>query len=130
MMLGKSTEYAIRALVYIAMQNGRQKRPGCKEVAKEIGSPEHFTAKILQQLVKHGVINSAKGRGGGFFFEDLNHTTDLNFTFGMSPTALPNRIYGKRKPPTGERPGAWGCWYLAGVIWSLQRRIWIFSRNH
>lgn len=76
-MLGKSAEYAIRALVYIAIQNRKRRRPGFKEVAKEIESPEHFTAKILQQLVKHEVISSAKGRGGGFYFEDLNNTTDL-----------------------------------------------------
>ncbi|NBC84065.1 MAG: Rrf2 family transcriptional regulator [Bacteroidetes bacterium] len=76
-MLGKTTEYAIRALVYIQLQNRKQLRPGFREVAREIDSPEHFTAKILQQLVKFDIISSAKGRGGGFYFEDMGNNTSL-----------------------------------------------------
>ncbi len=66
-MLTKATEYAIRAMVYIVLKNREQKRPGYREIAREIEAPEHFTAKILQTLVKQSVIQSAKGRGGGFF---------------------------------------------------------------
>jgi Rrf2 family protein len=68
-MLGKATEYAVRALVYIFMQNQAGKRPGFKEIAKNINSPEPFTAKILQTLVREKLISSMKGRGGGFFFD-------------------------------------------------------------
>ena len=68
-MLTKATEYAIRALVYIAIQNFDGKRPGFKEIAEKIESPEQFTAKILQILTRKGLIHSAKGRGGGFFFD-------------------------------------------------------------
>lgn len=66
-MLTKATEYAIRAMVYIALKNMEERRPGYREIAHEIEAPEHFTAKILQTLVKQGVLQSAKGRGGGFF---------------------------------------------------------------
>ncbi len=69
-MLSKATEYAIRALVYIAIQNAEGKRPGFKEIAQKIDSPEQFTAKILQILTRRGLISSAKGRGGGFFFNE------------------------------------------------------------
>ena len=69
-MLGKTTEYAIRALVYIYIQNQNGKRPGYKEIAKEIDSPEQFTAKVLQNLARAELVSSMKGRGGGFFFED------------------------------------------------------------
>jgi Rrf2 family protein len=68
-MLTKATEYAIRALVYIELRNSEGKRPGFKEIAREIDSPEPFTAKILQLLTRQGIIGSMKGRGGGFFFE-------------------------------------------------------------
>ncbi len=67
-MLAKSTEYAIRALVYIQLQNWNKKRPGVQEIAKEIEAPEAFTAKILQTLTRHEIVDSRKGRGGGFFF--------------------------------------------------------------
>ena len=68
-MLSKATQYAIRALVYIHMQNKKGSKPGFKETAKETGAPEHFTAKILQTLTRYGLIESARGRGGGFFFD-------------------------------------------------------------
>lgn len=67
-MLAKSTEYAIRALVFIQLRNWEEKRPGVIEIAKEIEAPSAFSAKILQTLTRHRLVDSAKGRGGGFFF--------------------------------------------------------------
>ena len=67
-MLSKSTEYAIRALVFVQLRNWEQKRPGVNEIAKEIEAPEAYTAKILQTLTKNKLLDSMKGRGGGFFF--------------------------------------------------------------
>lgn len=69
-MLTKSTEYAIRALVYIQLQNWENKRPGVVEIAREIEAPEAFSGKILQILTKHKLLDSMKGRGGGFFFPE------------------------------------------------------------
>lgn len=69
-MLGKTTEYAIRALVYVYIQNQNGRRPGYKEIAKEIDSPEPFTAKVLQNLARAELVSSMKGRRGGFFFAD------------------------------------------------------------
>ena len=69
-MLSKTTEYAIRSLVYISVQNKKGMRPGFKEIAKEINSPEQFTAKVLQKLTKNKLVHSMKGRGGGFFFSE------------------------------------------------------------
>ena len=74
-MLTKTTEYAIRALVYIQLQNWQSKRPGVAEIAENIESPAAFTAKILQLLTKHKLLRSAKGRGGGFFLEDTEQLT-------------------------------------------------------
>lgn len=69
-MIAKSTEYAIRALVYIQLKNKDGKRPGKEEIAKEIDAPVAFSAKVLQVLTRHRLISSMKGRGGGFFFEE------------------------------------------------------------
>jgi len=69
-MLAKSTEYAIRALVYIELQNQLGLRPGVKAIAKEIASPEAYTGKIMQILTRQRLVRSMKGRGGGFFFDD------------------------------------------------------------
>ncbi len=69
-MLSKSTEYAIRALVFIQLKNWENRRPGVEEIAREIEAPVSFTAKILQTLTKHKLLGSMKGRGGGFAFEE------------------------------------------------------------
>jgi Rrf2 family protein len=68
-MFNKETEYALRGLVYIKLQNLKERRPGTSEIAKEIEAPPFFTAKILQRLVRSGFIKSLKGKGGGFFFD-------------------------------------------------------------
>lgn len=69
-MFNKETEYAIRGLVYVKLQNMKNRRPGTAEIAKEIDAPPFFTAKILQRLVRSGYLKSAKGKGGGFYFDD------------------------------------------------------------
>lgn len=65
-MFSKSCEYAIKATIYIAVQSNKDNRVGLKDIAREIASPEAFTAKILQQLSRNNIINSIKGPHGGF----------------------------------------------------------------
>lgn len=67
-MLGRTTEYAIRAMVFIYIRNQEGGRPSFKEIAKNIDSPEQFTGKVLQNLVRSNIVSSIKGKGGGFFF--------------------------------------------------------------
>lgn len=68
-MFNKETEYALRGLVYIQLQNSISKRPGIAEIAEQIDAPHFYTAKILQRLVRQGFIESQKGKGGGFYFD-------------------------------------------------------------
>jgi Rrf2 family transcriptional regulator, iron-sulfur cluster assembly transcription factor len=72
-MFNKETEYALRGLVYINLQNMHGRRPGTSEVAKEIEAPSFFIAKILQRLVRSGFLRSVKGKGGGFYFDPDKH---------------------------------------------------------
>ncbi len=65
-MFSKTCEYGIRASIFIASQSYQNTRVGLKDIAKKIDSPEAFTAKILQTLVKSNIIHSIKGVGGGF----------------------------------------------------------------
>lgn len=68
-MFSKACEYGIRAVIHIAVQSNEGKRASLKDIAKEIHSPEAFTAKILQQLAKNDIIDSIKGPNGGFEIE-------------------------------------------------------------
>ncbi|MCH8024053.1 MAG: Rrf2 family transcriptional regulator [Candidatus Marinimicrobia bacterium] len=37
-----------------------------RTIAQDLGIPNHFLGKILQQLTRHNIIRSQKGKGGGF----------------------------------------------------------------
>ena len=65
-MFSKACEYAIRSSIYIASQAMSGRRVSLTDVAQKIESPEAFTSKILQKLVKNKIINSVKGPGGRF----------------------------------------------------------------
>lgn len=68
-MFSKSCEYGIRAAIYIAEQSNTSGNVGLGEVSKAIDSPEAYTSKVLQQLIKNGIIISIKGPSGGFSIE-------------------------------------------------------------
>ena len=65
-MFSRACEYAIKIMIYIAGNEEEGRRTGVKEITEAIHSPEAFTAKILQQLAKAGLLDSYKGPSGGF----------------------------------------------------------------
>ncbi|OUJ73978.1 RrF2 family transcriptional regulator [Hymenobacter crusticola] len=66
-MFSKACEYGIRAMIYIGQQSADfGRRVGLKDIAAEIDSPEAFTAKVLQGLVRQQLVTSVKGPTGGF----------------------------------------------------------------
>ncbi|MFZ4400053.1 MAG: RrF2 family transcriptional regulator [Bacteroidales bacterium] len=87
-MFYKETEYALRGLVYIQVQNFKGIRPGVAEIATEIEAPAFYTAKILQKLAKQGFVISMKGRGGGFYFDkdkaEITLKEIISFTEGIN----------------------------------------------
>ena len=66
MIFSKACEYGIKATIFVAHRSHDGERASLKGISAEIGSPEAYTAKILQQLVKAGIITSIKGAMGGF----------------------------------------------------------------
>ncbi|MBD80563.1 MAG: transcriptional regulator [Crocinitomicaceae bacterium] len=72
MKISKTSQYAIRALIYINQKSITSSDPiSIKEIAKGINSPEHFTAKLLQPLTKNKILASVKGPGGGFLVNEI-----------------------------------------------------------
>lgn len=67
MILSKTAEYAMRSIIYVALNSSKNKKLGIKEISKELELPPPFAGKILQQLVRHDLLASAKGPNGGFF---------------------------------------------------------------
>lgn len=63
--ISRSSEYAIRALTYLAQ---RRESSFClaREMAEAMSIPAPFLGKCLQPLVARGILNSQRGRNGGF----------------------------------------------------------------
>ncbi len=66
-MLSLTCKTAIKAVIYLASKFDSGEKAGIREIADFIGASEHTVGKMLQKLVKHHVICSAKGPNGGFF---------------------------------------------------------------
>ena len=63
-LITRNTDYAIRALCYIAKR--KKKIVSATDLVKTLKIPRPFLRKILQKLNKEGLLTSYKGMGGGF----------------------------------------------------------------
>ena len=66
-MLSMKTQYAFKALMYLA-QNDNGEPVLIAEIADKKNIPLKFLENILLELKKAGILNSKKGKGGGYFF--------------------------------------------------------------
>ncbi len=69
-MFSKTTEYAIRAIIFLAVYDTSGKLIGAANLAHELNFPEAFLGKILQKLAKNGLVISVKGPKGGFLINE------------------------------------------------------------
>jgi Rrf2 family protein len=61
-LITKETDYALRALLNLARDGGYM---SSRTIAGKEGIPLHFLRRILQSLIKAGVIESKEGASGG-----------------------------------------------------------------
>lgn len=71
-MFSKSCQYALRAVLFLAVNRNAGHKYNVKEIAQELGLPMHFLGKLLQQLSRDQIISSIKGPSGGFFMTEEN----------------------------------------------------------
>lgn len=64
-MLTRSSEYALQAMIYLAQQTDEQRVPG-SQIADHTQVPQKYLSKILGDLVRAGILDSAPGKTGGF----------------------------------------------------------------
>ncbi|HSN55804.1 MAG TPA: Rrf2 family transcriptional regulator [Candidatus Sulfomarinibacteraceae bacterium] len=60
----RTTRYAFHLLGALTLRRGQ--RLSGEELARITGIPANYLSKILNQLRKHGFVDSRKGWGGGF----------------------------------------------------------------
>lgn len=65
-MFSKACKYAVKAVLLIALETRENKKSTLTFIAHSINSPTAYTSKILQKLVRDNLIQSIKGKNGGF----------------------------------------------------------------
>ena len=63
-LLTRNTDYGVRALCFIAKE--KERIVSVTELVKALKMPRPFLRKILQAMNKSGLLESYKGKGGGF----------------------------------------------------------------
>ncbi len=64
MQITLETDYAVRCLVYLKDHSGQVSVLG--DVSAGTRIPQAFLSKILQKMIKGGLVRSTKGKNGGF----------------------------------------------------------------
>ena len=75
-MLSKKTQYGLKALGYLASQYG-QGPVLISAIALKKNIPVKFLESILLQLKQKNILESKKGKGGGYFLTDAPENISL-----------------------------------------------------
>ena len=76
-MLSNSSKYAIKAVLYLALNSNEHKRVMVKDMSKPINVPQAYLAKLLQELSRENIISSVKGPKGGFYLSEADSRNSL-----------------------------------------------------
>ena len=84
-MFSQTAEYAVRAVVMLAHLK-KESPVGAKELAERAKVPESYLPKLMQSLVKDGIVDSKRGVGGGFSLrKSPAQITILDVVNGVDP---------------------------------------------
>ena len=75
-MLSKKTKYGLRALLALARKRS-QEPVQISDLAEKEGIPKKFLELILLELKNKGILQSKKGKGGGYFLGKKPETITL-----------------------------------------------------
>jgi Rrf2 family protein len=76
MILSRTSQYAIQALIYVATQP-RGVPILTRRIARHLGVPPAYLAKVMQNLKRGNLLYSFRGRQGGFCLREDGEKTDL-----------------------------------------------------
>jgi Rrf2 family protein len=77
MIFSKSFGYALRGILYIAIQGKTGRNIQLDEIAEKLNIPRYFLGKVLKKVAKSGFLNSTKGHSGGFSINEKTLNTPL-----------------------------------------------------
>ena len=78
MFVSKSFGYALRGVLYVsAVSSEKKKTVQIDEIAENLNVPKYFLSKIMNKVVKAGILDSTKGQHGGFSINQNTLSTSL-----------------------------------------------------
>ncbi len=83
MILSRTSQYAVQALIYIATQPAATPVLN-KDIAAKLGVPAPYLAKILQSMAKGNLLYSFRGRLGGFCLREQGEKITLMQIFMLT----------------------------------------------
>ncbi|RIK78476.1 MAG: transcriptional regulator [Planctomycetota bacterium] len=85
-MLSQTVEYALRAVVFLAAESPNARTTD--EIAAKTLVPKAYLSKVLQGLVRGGIVRSRRGVGGGVTLADPpSKVTILDVVNAVEPIA-------------------------------------------
>src|SRR5271165_101255 len=83
-MLSQTAEYALRAMVALATRSGEART--AQEIARASRVPLDYLSKVLNSLVRAGIVSGQRGRGGGFqIVRPVSEITVLEVVTAVDP---------------------------------------------
>lgn len=76
MLFTRGNQYAIQALVLLAMQP-KGASLMCQDLATELHIPYPYLGKLMQQCAKLGLVGASRGRHGGYWLADATETMNI-----------------------------------------------------
>lgn len=91
-LLNKDTDYAIRAMMALV---DKEDYISAKQMSEEQSIPYQFLRRILQKLIKHNLIESREGFGGGvkLIVDPVNLTVKNIIEFFQGPVTLSTCLF-------------------------------------
>ena len=77
MMFSNSSKYAIKAVLFLALNSSKENKVMVKDIAKPINVPQAYIAKLLQDLARENIISSERGPKGGFYLNGENRNQSI-----------------------------------------------------
>lgn len=68
-MFSKTFAYALRATTYVTNKGREDRKVNLEEMVSFVQLSPHYLGKIMQELVRKGILYSTKGPGGGFWID-------------------------------------------------------------
>ena len=90
-MISKTGIHAVTALIALAKLDPTQ-YVGAGDVADQVGAPRNYLGKLLKTLADQGLLESQKGKGGGFRL--ARHPADVSLYDVVEPIERVSRWNG------------------------------------